>query len=250
MNSAQLMRRQSQRRVQRVRYEIRRREVQVVRIEQPSPHFVSITFGGDTLTDFVSGSFDDHIKFVFDAGGSEPVMRDYTPRRFDRTAGELTIEFALHGNGIACSWARQARVGQTATIAGPRGSMIVPSDYEWHLLMGDATALPAIHRRLEELPADTRAHVVVELAHASDRRDLRSAAQLQVQWVQSADELVAAVQQLALPSGEGFAWAAGEAATMARIRTLLAEEKDLPKEAMRIAAYWRHGIADYHDELT
>jgi NADPH-dependent ferric siderophore reductase len=38
-------------------------------------------------------------------------------------------------------------------IGGPRGSFIVPMDLDWHLLVGDATALPAIARRLSELPA-------------------------------------------------------------------------------------------------
>ena len=49
-------------RVQRVRHELKRRELQVVRVETISPHFRSVTFGGDSLADFVSASFDDHVK--------------------------------------------------------------------------------------------------------------------------------------------------------------------------------------------
>jgi NADPH-dependent ferric siderophore reductase len=79
------------------------------------------------------------------------VRRDFTPRHYDQAARELTVEFALHATGAA--WARQAAPGQVAVIAGPRGSMIIPMDYAWHVLAGDATALPAIRRRLEELPA-------------------------------------------------------------------------------------------------
>ena len=144
-------------RVQRVRHELKRRDLQVVRVETLSPHFRSITFGGEALADFISASFDDHVKFMLDSDGAEPVRRDYSPRRYDATAGELTIEFALHGEGRTAAWAAQAAPGQRATIGGPRGSFIIPTDYAWHLLVGDETALPAIHRRLEELPTGTRA---------------------------------------------------------------------------------------------
>lgn len=103
--------------------------------------------------DFVSLSFDDHIKFMLDGDGdgdgpgAEPVRRDYTPRHHDAAARELTLEFALHGEGSAAQGAAQATVGQRAVIGGPRASFIIPLDCDWHLLVGDETALPAIHRR-------------------------------------------------------------------------------------------------------
>ena len=50
-----------------------------------------------------------------------------------------------------------------ALIGGPKGSMIVPLDYDWHLLAGDATAAPAIGRRFAELPRDSEVIVVVQL---------------------------------------------------------------------------------------
>ena len=80
-----------QRRVQRVRHELRMREVQVARREQLSPHFVSLTFAGEALADFVSAGFDDHVKFMFEDDDGSIVRRDYTPRRFDAAARELTV---------------------------------------------------------------------------------------------------------------------------------------------------------------
>lgn len=238
------------RRVQRVRHELRRRELQVLRTEPLSPGFVAITFGGESLADFVSLGFDDHVKFMLpgETPEAEPVRRDYTPRRFDAARRELTIEFALHGHGAASDWARQARPGDSATIGGPRGSMVVPTDYDWHLLVGDATALPAVHRRLEELPAGTRAIVRLLVAEA-DRRPLTSEAALDLQWLDTPEQLLQALQAQALPSGEGFAWAAGEAATMARVRDLLLVERGHPKESARISAYWRAGTSSFHEDL-
>jgi len=239
----------STRRVQRVRHELKRRDLQVVRVATLSPHFRSVTFAGESLADFVSASFDDHVKFMLDADGADPVRRDYTPRHHDPIARELTLEFALHGDGAAAAWAAQAAPGQRATIGGPRGSFIVPTDYDWHLLVGDETALPAIHRRLEELPAGTRAMVVVQVADPSDRRALRSAADLSVQWVANSDELLAAVQALPLPAGEGYAWCAGEASAMAGVRRLLVDVKGMDRHAMRVAAYWKRGAVAHHENL-
>jgi len=236
------------RRVERVRHELKRRELEVVAVTPLSPGFVAVTFGGESLADFVSLSFDDHVKFMFDNGGSEPVRRDYTPRTFSTAQRLLTIEFALHGHGLASEWARHARLGQRVVVGGPRGSMIIPVDYAWHLLAGDATALPAIRRRLEELPAGTPVTVIAH-ADAADRLPLPANADLNVQWVDSADALVEAVRAQPLPAGEGFVWCAGEAASMAAVRKVLLDEKKHPKEAMRVAAYWKHGASEFHENL-
>lgn len=240
--------RPAMRRVERVRHELRRRAVTVRRVEAPSPGFASVTFGSDELADFVSLSFDDHVKFIFEDESGETVMRDYTPRRFDRDRRELTIEFALHGHGRADRWAAHARPGQHATLGGPRGSMIIPIDYDWHLLAGDSSALPAIRRRLEELPAGTLAMVRVQAAPV-DRLPMATASALDLQWVDSAQDLHEAVRALVLPAGEGFAWCAGEAAATARMRRMLLDEKAHPREAMRVAAYWKPGAAHHHENL-
>lgn len=214
-----------------------------------SPHFRSITFAGETLADFGSASFDDHVKFMLDAGGAEPVGRDYTPWHFDAAKRELTIEFALHGDGPAAEWAAQATPGHRATIGGPRGSFVVAPDHHWHLLVGDETALPAVTRRLEELPADTRAIVILQVSDPADRRALRSDAALDLQWVADAPSLIAAVRALALPEGEGYAWCAGEAATTATLRLTLVEEKGHDRHAIRAAAYWKQGAVAHHENL-
>lgn len=234
--------------VQRVRHALRKRELVVDSVTPLGEHFVSVTFTGDDLADFISLGFDDHVKFMLDDGTGEPVRRDYTPRHYDAQSRTLTIEFALHGEGAAADWARQAAPGQLATIGGPRGSMIVPPDFDWHLLVADATGLPAIRRRLEELPAGTRA-IVVALVGAGDRILPATRAQLDVHWADDADALVAAVRALALPAGEGYVWGGGEATMMKQVRDVLVIDKALPKEAMRISAYWKQGAADFHEDL-
>ncbi len=238
-------------RVQRVRHETRRRPVEVVAIDRVGDSFRSITFGGESLVDFVSASFDDHVKFILEAsdGGDPPTMRDYTPRRHDPVARTLTIEFALHGDGPVAEWAARAKVGDAVVIAGPRGSLIIPVDYAWHLFVADETGLPAIARRLEELPAGAQA-VVVGLVHrAGDRRQFASEERVDARWVDTPEAMIEAVRVLPLPPGEGYAWCAGEAATMAALRRVLVDEKGHDRHAIRAAAYWKRGATAHHENL-
>ena len=234
--------------VRRVRHELKLRELTVARIERLGDGFAAVTFTGTALADFTSLSFDDHVKFMFPDAEGEQVRRDYTPRRFSREALELTIEFALHGDGKASGWARNAVVGQRALVGGPKGSMIVPLELDWHLLTGDATALPAIARRLEELPGGSRAIVLVHAAPA-DRRVFAGAADVDLRWFDTPEALVADLQALAPPPGRGFAWGGGEASLMARVRQVL-NEQGVPREATRVSAYWKQGVAEHHENLA
>lgn len=239
----------SPRRVERIRHELHRRDVVVRRVHRPSPGYVSLTFADDSLAGFVSASFDDHVKFMFTDPQGELVRRDYTPLHHDAARGELTIEFAMHDGGSATRWARQAQEGDRAIIAGPRGSMVIPADYPWHVLAGDTTALPAIMRRLQELPCGVQAKVLVLTPDAADHRALHSAAQLDICWVTSSEEFMAAARAMVLPQGEGFVWAGGEASLMARFRKLMVDEKQHPRSAMRVAAYWKPGAREHHENL-
>lgn len=251
--------------VERVRHTFQARHLQVVRRTLLSPGFVRLTLAGPALAGFVSAGFDDHLKLILPQPGQErpalpalqdgrpvfpdprPVLRDYTPARHDAAAGELDIEVALHDAGPASDWAASAGVGQWVGIAGPRGSLVIPTGFDWHWLMGDETALPAIARRLAELPASTAATVRVHVRNPADRRALTSAAALDVAWV---DSLPRAAQALALPPGAGYIWAAGEHSDMAALRRTVLAKPGVDASRMRIAAYWKRGVADHHEDLA
>ncbi|WP_342617996.1 siderophore-interacting protein [Rhodoferax sp. GW822-FHT02A01] len=237
------------RRIQRVRHELLRRDVHISRIEAPSPGFLSLTFASESLHSFVSLSFDDHVKLIIPDRNGATAMRDFTPTHINTARGELTLEFALHAHGAACEWARQARVGDAAVIGGPKGSMIVPTDYDWHLLAGDASALPAIRRRLLELPTGSTALVFAQIADPLDRQLPTSRSAAQVHWLTDARAWVDALRNTPLPAGEGFVWCAGEASVMVQAREVLINGRQLPREASRISAYWKAGAADFHETL-
>ena len=61
---------------------------------------------------------------------------------------------------------------------------------------------------------------------------------------------VAVTQALAVPAGPGYIWAAGEHSEMAALRGMLAAKPGVDAKRMRIAAYWKRGEADHHENLT
>lgn len=263
--------------VQRLRHPLALRRLQVIRTRLVTPQLLCVTLAGPDLAGFTSASFDDHIKvFLPEAGATEPVLpelgpngpvfsdtlprptaRDYTPRRHDPAAGELDIEFVLHGDGPACSWAAQAKVGDRLGIGGPRGSFVIPPGFDWHLLVGDDTALPAIARRLAELPASSRAIVVLELEQADCLPPLPSAARLELHCRYRAEHppeqhsslLASAVAGLERPAGEGYAWAAGELRAIQAVRQQLLSHWQLDKSRIRAASYWQAGASNSHQNL-
>jgi NADPH-dependent ferric siderophore reductase len=186
--------------ITRVRHEVRMRRTTVSHVEMIAPKMKRITVTSDELRGFTSLGFDDHVKLIFPSAGgelnlappgaegtSDRVMRDFTPRRFDANAGELVVDFLIHDNGPATSWAVNAKLGSPLGVAGPRGSSIISTEgIGLHLLIGDETALPAIARRLEELPATTNALVVAEVEPGFELL-LSSRANLQVVWVPRTD---------------------------------------------------------------
>ena len=245
--------------IHRVTHEIKRRKLEVLRVVDLTPRMRRITVGGAQLAGFISLGSDDHVKLFFPQTTEElatlenlelsagmksktmPPMRDYTPRRYDLDTLELDIDFVLHGDGPAATWAAQARPGQWLYIGGPRGSMVVPDMFDSYLLIGDETALPAIARRLEELPANRRALVVVEVENAAEEQTLNSAASVEVIWVHrdGSNNLLEIVQGLSIPQGKLYAWVATETALSRKVRRVLLDTHGLNEEFVKAAGYWR-----------
>ncbi|KAF0865011.1 siderophore-interacting protein [Pseudomonas sp. LD120] len=246
--------------IHRVSHEIKRRRLDVLRVVDLTPRMRRITLGGPELAGFISLGSDDHVKLLFPQNAEQqaaletlvlgsgkddvamPAMRDYTPRRYDSEQGELDIDFVIHGEGPASTWAEQAKPGQHLHIGGPRGSMIVPDIFDSYLLIGDETALPAIARRLEELPAGRRVLAVIEVHNAAERQALHSAAEVEVIWVEretGQQDLVRCVRELQVPAGKLYAWVATESKLSRQIRRVLLDEHRLDEGLVKAAGYWR-----------
>lgn len=231
--------------IARLRHETRRRQLTVSALTRLTPHMLRIRLTSPDLHDFVSASADDHIKLFF----GPDVMRDFTPRAFDTQANWLDIDFALHEAGPATQWAASAQVGDTLEIGGPRGSAVIPDDFDWYLLVGDESALPAIGRRLEELRPGVPVTTVVLLSDAADAQAIETRADWTPVWVEGgADQLIAALEGTAFGQGDGFVWIAGET-QLARSARETVLRRGHPKEWLKAAGYWTRGLADSHGKI-
>jgi len=232
----------------------------VRRVVRLTPRMTRVTFGGAELAQFAWNGPAAHIKLIFPgdspaSGEARPVMRTYTPRRFDAVAGELDVEFVIHGEGPASAWAAQASVGQSLTIAGPGRSYAVDTEAAWYVLAGDDTAIPAICTILETLPAAVRKLVLLEVADAAEEHALDvPLAAATVRWLRRGADpgraglpLEAAVRDTQLPAGEGRIYVACEAGAMRRIRAHLLAERGVARDRLVTRGYWKLGASDHPD---
>jgi NADPH-dependent ferric siderophore reductase len=253
---------------ERVRHELKFRLATVVGNERITPRMARITLSHPDFANFPSLAYDDHVKLFFPPDGGELAMpapgpnglewpegaprpegRDYTPRSFDHARQQVVIDFVLHEGGLASAWAEAARPGDTLGIGGPRGSFVVRSGFDYYVLIGDETALPAIGRRIEELPADARVFAFIEIADSGERQHFTTPATLELTWVErnTGASLLETVRATAFPSGSGYVFIAGEAAMSGALREHFVTERGHDPDLIKAASYWRRGEADFDD---
>jgi len=189
-------------------------------------------------------------------GEAEPARRHYTIRHLSLSGTELAIDVVRHNRGGPGErWAERARPGDRLLAHGPRGRTALAEDADWHLFVGDETALPAIFAMLEHLPRRARALAIIEVGDPADRQYLDADCDLDLEWQVRRGPVAAAslglIQRLALFAprpGHGHAYVLGETATVRTIRQgLLA--RGLAKDQITAEGYWRPGRLGGHDHI-
>ncbi len=132
------------------------------------------------------------------AEGNRPVRRRYTIRQLDEAARLLTLDIVLHGDGPGERWVRSARSGDRIEGIGPRGKITTSATADWHLFIGDESALPATFAMTEALPPGCPATLVLEIPEESDEQDLDAVASTRISWL----------HRLGAPAGDPSALAA------------------------------------------
>ncbi|MDO0928516.1 siderophore-interacting protein [Streptomyces sp. TG1A-8] len=237
----------------------------VVRTERLTPHMQRVVLGGEGLAGFPADTCTDHyVKLLFAPEGVSypepfdmeriraefpreqwPVTRTYTVRAWDPEHRELTLDFVIHGDeGLAGPWAARVRPGETVRFMGPGGAYAPDTSADWHLFAGDESALPAIARALESLPAGVRVHAFVEVSGPAEEQKIDSG--VEVVWLHRGDRpvgeaLLEAVRALEFPEGRLHAFVHGEAGFVKELRRLLRVELQVPREDLSISGYWRLG---------
>jgi len=188
-------------------------------------------------------------RIVWPQGSHGVALRSYTARRQDPGAGLVDIDFVLHGDGPAATWAAAATPGDVLAVASVAPLGHTPAG--WVLLVGDETALPAISRILAAADPGTRGVALLEVAGAAEEQPLAHPAGVEVRWLHRGDAdpgapdlLVAAVAALETPADpDVFAWVAAESATVRAVRADLRGRWGLGRAQHHAIGYWRRGRA-------
>jgi NADPH-dependent ferric siderophore reductase len=247
----------------------------VVSTEQLTPSLVRVVLGGGDLERFrMVEATDAYVNLAFPPPGASydgsfdtaeirgtrprhewPVRRRYTVRRWDEAARELTIDFVVHGHGegvdgVAGAWAGSATPGDVLVFDGPGGGYRPDPSVDWHLLVGDESALPAIAASLEVLPQGSRAVVRVVCDGPDHELPLPSAASVDLAWLHrsgssaDAELLVESLRRLEFPPGTVQPFVHGEAEEVRAVRRHLLADRELPRSGMSCSPYWRRTMTD------
>jgi NADPH-dependent ferric siderophore reductase len=243
---------------------------ETVEVERLTPHMVRVVLGGKGLADFTPTPFtDQYVNALFVPPGApyevpfdldearatgpdhRPRGRRYTVRDWDPVSRHVTIDFVVHGDvGFAGRWARYATPGDRLQIVGPTGGYAPDPDADWHLMVGDESALPAIAASLERVPRGRAVLAVLIVDDAGCHLDLDCPGALDVTWVlrtaapEDQNQLLRAVEALRFPSGRPHVFVHGEAGEVRAIRRHLLADRGVPRDGASISPYWRRGHTD------
>jgi NADPH-dependent ferric siderophore reductase len=227
---------------------------------------IRVVAGGPGFATFIANEYSDrYVKLVFrkpdvdypeplDLGRireelpreSWPTTRTYTVRWFDEAAQELAIDFVYHGEvGIAGPWAAGLRPGDEVLLSGPGGAYAPSPEVDWHLLVGDESALPAIGAALDAIPAGVPVRAFIEIGDVGDQQQLPSPGNAEISWLRRSgpedDILVRTVAELEFLPGEVQAFVHGEAGAVRSLRRHLVADRGVAKERLSLSGYWRRG---------
>ena len=206
----------------------------VPRVAEPAPRWPHVARDG---------------RIVWPDGAHGVSLRSYTARRQDPAAGTVEIDFVLHGDGPAATWAAAAAPGAVLAVAGAGALGERPAGYL--LLVGDETALPAISRILADAPPTTQGLALVEVAGPAEEQPLHGPDGVAVRWLHrngvapgESTLLIDAVAALERPPGDDlFAWVAAESGAVRAIRSDLRGRWGLGRAQHHAIGYWRRGRA-------
>ena len=243
----------------------------VVRKEELTPNLVRLVLGGEGLAEFEGCRFTDAYVNVaippprapyrapFDvdevrAAHPEeqwPRRRRYTVRHWDPVARLLTIDIVVHGDeGSGGPWAAQARVGDALVFTGPGGAYRPDPAADWHLLVGDESALPAIAVALEAVAPGVPVVARVVVDGPEHEIPLPTPGELDLVWLHRTNSpepsrlLADTARDLQFPAGRVQAFVHGEAGEVREVRRHLLSERGVVRADLSASPYWRRNLND------
>lgn len=218
--------------------------VEVIGSERIAPSYRRVVVRGDCLAAYEQVLPADGFKI--DLGTPDaPAIRGFTVRGFDPATRTLHFDVHLHTHGIATTWAERAEPGARVRFLGFRRDFAVGDDVDRHVLVADASAVPAVARILESIPAHRGVVVLAETPTPADLDLLLVRNSVEVHSIVGnpsvgPDSPLAVAACTMAVDGRAQYWVSAETTTVRAIRRhLLATGVD--RSHLHATAYWVAG---------
>lgn len=177
-------------------------------------------------------------------GGDRAVVRTFTPQQVDAAAARMVIDVVRHSGGAVSTWAESAEVGAEVAMSGPARGYLPDPAAERFVLFADETALPAMTQVIGAIhEAAIEAHIEVTAVEARlplpDRPGLEAAWHVADRTAEPGASLVDAAGKISAMEQTTRIWAAGEAASMQKLRKYFSGGLAVPRSQLSIRGYWR-----------
>lgn len=229
--------------------ERRLRPVQVESIEEVTPRVRRLHLTGEAFDDFDPSLPAQWVLLFLGEGEQRNRGRIYVVREFDAAAKRLTLDLVLNQEGETSNWVRNAKPGDRALVAGPRGGFALHEEEPWLLLAGDESALPAIVSIIAAQPQERRITALIEVEDRHEIQPLPNHPHLDAEWLVRGESrsLAAAIQACASDHQHGYAWVGTEASDAREIRLQLTRMRGFGFERTHVTGFWKRGEPRYKD---
>jgi NADPH-dependent ferric siderophore reductase len=180
------------------------------------------------------------------------VSRRYSVREVDAEKDELTLWVTVDHEGPGSIWVQSAKPGDEIDVIGPRGKILLDPVADWHLFMGDISALAAAYRMASSIDVPGRAIFIIEIDAPDDAigttfdeglgvtgifverrgRDLKDAA-----------GLLGGLAAFELPPDLGHVYLFGEFHVVRTLVTAVTDRGVAPEQISH-KPYWRSGLSN------
>ena len=180
------------------------------------------------------------------------VRRRYSVRAVDESRDTFTLWVTTHHEGAGSRWARHAKPGDHVDVVGPRGKISLDPLADWHLFVGDVSALGAFYRMVDSIDAPGRAICIVEIDNAIDALTNAYVGESSVTGIfvnrdqrapGDATGLLNGLSAFAMPPDAGHAYLFGEFDVIRVLRSALLD-RGLAEGEISRKAFWRSGRAN------
>lgn len=221
----------------------------VVRTERLSTSVVAISLSGPAET--LAGIPGNDVMIRLEDANGRLVSRRYSVRSVD-APDELTLWVTTDHVGLGSTWVLNAQPGDEIDMIGPRGKIPLDPLADWHLFIGDVSALAAAYRMAESIEVPGRAIFIIEIDEPDDALPATFDEGLGVTGIfverrgrepNDPSGLFGGLAAFELPPDLGHAYLFGEFHVM---RALLSAvlDRGLAPEQISHKPYWRYGLSN------